>query len=94
MSIDFEAFLLHSGIERETVERWIENQWIVPSVTAAQVELSQADVARAFFVRDLVDDLGVNDQGVEVVLHLVDQLHGLRRLLVSLRAEINDRAAS
>ena len=30
-------------------------------------------------IRDLRDDLGVNDEGISVILHLLDQVHGLRR---------------
>ena len=30
---------------------------------------------------DVLFSLGVNDEGVDVILHLVDQLHGLRRAL-------------
>jgi chaperone modulatory protein CbpM len=52
------------------------------------MELSDADAARAILIRDLRSDFGVNDEGVEIVLQLVDQVHGLRRALVSLRMEI------
>jgi chaperone modulatory protein CbpM len=45
---------------------------------------SEADLARAALIRDLKDDLGVNDEGVAVVLGLVDQIHGLRRTLSDL----------
>jgi chaperone modulatory protein CbpM len=37
------------------------------------------DLARAQLIRDLRDDLGVNDEGISVILHLLDQVHGLRR---------------
>jgi chaperone modulatory protein CbpM len=42
------------------------------------------DVARAHLIQDLKADLGVNDEGVDVILHLVDQLHGLRRAMAQL----------
>jgi len=39
-------------------------------------------------IRDLKADFGVNDEGVDVILHLVDQLHGLRRALEQLRGDV------
>ena len=50
-------------------------------------EISDIDAARAVFIRDLQGDFGVNDEGIELVLHLVDQVHGLRRALAVLRDE-------
>jgi chaperone modulatory protein CbpM len=40
----------------------------------------------------LKSDLGVNDEGVGVVLNLVDQVHGLRRVLTELLKTVHDRA--
>jgi chaperone modulatory protein CbpM len=47
--------------------------------------LPLVDLARAHFIRDL-QALGVNDEGIPIVLDLVDQLHGLRRILRELLA--------
>lgn len=88
MSIDLDDFLAQSGIQRESFQRWIENEWIVPAQTTLRVELTTIDAARALLVRELVDDMGVNDAGVDVALHLLDQLHGLRQALAALRAEL------
>jgi chaperone modulatory protein CbpM len=46
------------------------------------------DVERAHLIRDLKADLGVNDEGVDVILHLLDQLHGLRRALGQLHRDL------
>lgn len=88
-TIDLEAFLEESGIELRILERWIQREWIVPARTAARIELSDTDAARAIFIRDLGSDFGVNDEGVELVLHLVDQVHGLRQVLLGLRTELH-----
>ena len=84
-TIDLEEFLIETGIERELLEEWVQRTWIVPAQAAPRMELTEADAARALFIRDLQVDFGVNDEGVHVVLHLVDQLHGLRRALLALR---------
>ena len=89
-TIDLQAFLDESTIELHTLEQWIERRWIVPPTgPTLRIALSEVDAARAVFIRDLRADFGVNDEGVDVVLHLVDQLHGLRRLLGELRAELD-----
>jgi chaperone modulatory protein CbpM len=48
-------------------------------VDHSEVAFSDVDLARAQLIRDLRDDLGVNDEGISVILHLLDQVHGLRR---------------
>ena len=44
-------------------------------------EFSDIDLARARLIADLRGDLGVNDEAIPVVLDLIDQIHGLRRLV-------------
>jgi hypothetical protein len=51
-------------------------------------------VARAQLIRDLKDDLGVNDEGVGVILNLVDQVHGLRRVLTPQGARTRQTATT
>ena len=88
-TIDLQAFLETSRIERHVLEQWIERRWIVPpEQLSLNIALSEVDAARAVFIRELRADFGVNDEGVDLVLHLVDQLHGLRRLLGELRVEL------
>lgn len=56
-------------------------------IDAPRGAISDIDAARALFIRDLQGDFGVNDEGIDLVLHLVDQVHGLRRALAVLRDE-------
>ena len=81
MMISKQEFLVRAQLERETLEAWIEEEWLIPGESAGEVTFSDADVARAQLIGDLKNDLGVNDEGVGVVLNLVDQVHGLRRVL-------------
>ena len=68
------AFLITLGVEAQVLEFWIEQQWLIPAQTDAELSFSDADVARAHLIQDLKSDFGVNDEGVGVILHLVDQL--------------------
>lgn len=83
-----QEFLTSSGLQVQTLELWLEQEWLVQEETAAGQRFSDIDVARAHFIRKLKDDLGANDEGVGVILHLVDQLHGMRRALARLRKEM------
>ena len=81
-------FLTRSGLQVQTLEFWLEQRWLIPEETSAGMNFSDIDVARARLIQDLKSDFGVNDEGVDVVLHLMDKLHGLRRALAQLHKEI------
>ena len=74
-------FLDRTQLDLDTLEVWIEEEWLVPSGTAMDQEFSEADLARAKLIQDLMQDLGVNEEGVGVILNLLDQVHGLRKAL-------------
>lgn len=83
-----QQFLSSAGLEVQTLEVWIEQHWLVPEQTSHEMNFSDTDLARAHLIRDLKSDFGVNDEGVDVILHLVDQLHGLRRAFEQLHKDI------
>jgi chaperone modulatory protein CbpM len=86
--ITLQEFLLRAHLEHQSVETWIAAGWLVPPQTEPEPVFSDVDVARAQLIRDLREDFGVNDEGVSVILHLVDQMHGLRRTMQDLLKEM------
>ena len=88
MKITREQFLSLSGMEDETLNAWIEEEWLIPSGSSPDLSFSEIDIARARFIRELRADFGVNDEGVGVILNLIDQLYGIRRTLRELRQEV------
>ena len=84
MMISKREFLLRAQLEDETLEAWIQEEWLIPDETAGEMTFSDADVARAQLIMDLKNSLGVNNEGVGVILHLIDQIHGLRKILTEL----------
>ncbi|MFT4096046.1 MAG: chaperone modulator CbpM [Rhodoblastus sp.] len=72
------------GVERQTLHVWISRRWLI----ADQETLREIDVARARLIADMQTDLGVNDEGVDVALHLLDQIHDLRRTMADLRKQM------
>ena len=76
-------FLERARLDRRTLAVWIEEEWLIPSGAADQLAFTDMDLARANLIRDLRDNMGVNDAGLGVALHLLDQMHALRRALAA-----------
>jgi chaperone modulatory protein CbpM len=87
-------FLDRTKLDSGTLDVWIEEEWLIPSGSATERAFSEADLARAALIRELIDDLGVNDEGVGVILNLLDQMHGLRRTLTDVLHAVRERHAS
>ena len=73
-------FLLTAHLKAEALEAWIDAGWLAPRDNGEGRHFSEVDLARVQLIHDL-QDLGVNDDAIPVILDLVDQLHGLRRVL-------------
>ena len=86
--IPIEEFLIRARLERRSLHAWIAAGWLVPPQTDPEPMFTDVDLARAQLIRDLRDDFGVNDEGVSVILHLLDQMHGLRRSMHDLLEEM------
>jgi chaperone modulatory protein CbpM len=88
--ISIHEFVIRARVEQQSVETWIAAGWLVPPQTEPEPMFSDVDLARAQLIRDLREDLGVNDEGVSVILHLLDQMHGLRSSMRDLLAEMRN----
>jgi chaperone modulatory protein CbpM len=89
--ITIEEFLIRTRLERHSLEAWVAAGWLAPPQTDPELMFSDVDLARVQLIRDLREDFGVNDEGVSVILHLVDQMHGLRRSMQELLNEMRER---
>lgn len=88
MAMTREEFLKSSGLKLKVLELWIEQEWLVPEQTVSGPRFREIDVARARLIRELQSGIGANEAGIDVILHLMDQLHGMRRALAELRREM------
>jgi len=79
--MDTHRFLLHACLDAKTLEAWIEAGWVVARADVESRRFAEIDVARVQLIRDLKEDMGVNDEGIAIILDLVDQIHGLRGTL-------------
>lgn len=87
-------FLERARLDRETLEVWIEEEWLLPTRTDHELVFSEMDLARAKLIQDLKHDMGVNDEGVGVILNLVDQIHGLRKVMADLSRSLHGQSAA
>ena len=90
--MEIEEFVDRSHLDTATMNAWVTAEWLLPLSSRRNLLFSEADLARAHLIQDLRADFGVNDEGISIVLHLLDQLHGLRCLLRDIQAtEMSDR---
>jgi len=80
-------FVLHMRIDAEELDQWVAAGWLIPGQNEAGRDFSDIDLARAHLIREL-QGLGVNEDGIPIVLDLVDQLHGMRRMLRELLSAV------
>jgi chaperone modulatory protein CbpM len=87
-------FLERTQLDRATLSIWIEEEWLIPDRTAHQLAFTDMDLARANLIHDLKDKMGVNDEGIGVILHLLDQMHALRRALADTLKSAREQQSS
>jgi chaperone modulatory protein CbpM len=75
-----EQLQVRLGLDAGTLHLWIEEGWLLPRRNP-DLAFSEGDVARVQLILDLKREMGVNDEGIGIILSLVDQMHGLRRVL-------------
>jgi chaperone modulatory protein CbpM len=80
-------FLLRARINAKVLDEWVEAGWLIPDQIDTGRRYSEVDLARAHLIRDL-RDLGVNDEGIPVILDLIDQIYGIRRMMRGLLSTI------
>ena len=74
-------FLLLIRIDDSTLDEWLEDEFLSPDQVENDLIFSEIDVARAHLILDLQNNMGVNNPGLSIILHLIDQMHSMRRLM-------------
>jgi chaperone modulatory protein CbpM len=93
VTMETEQFLAAARLEKGALDAWIEAGWLLPQPDDQADRFSEIDLARAQLIGDL-GSLGINEEGIPVILDLVDQLHGLRHVLRVLLAAIRESEAT
>ena len=72
---------LVKGLAREDLHRWIAQGWVRPLREGERYVFAEIDCARVRLIHEVRDDLAIDEEGIPVVLSLIDQIYGLRREL-------------
>lgn len=76
------------GMHEQSLRMYERRGLIAPDRSPGNIRrFRDEDVEQIRFIKRLVDDLGVNLAGVEVILHMRQQMLELQRELMALREE-------
>lgn len=74
------------GVHAQTLRSYERQGLVTPSRTKGRIRLySLGDLQRAQLIRRLIEDLGVNLAGVEVIMRLTDRIRELESELAETR---------
>lgn len=77
------------GMHQQTLRYYERAGLVVPKRTAGNIRMySNADIQRIREAQRLIDQLGVNLAGVDIILRMRDQMREMQREIARLRAEI------
>ena len=80
------------GMHAQTLRQYERLGLVEPKRTVGNIRMySQADIARMRQVQRLVNDLGVNLAGVEVILRMSEKMQALEAEIERLRVELQRR---
>ena len=83
--------ILEARIDRQTLEDFIAREWLRPALHSSGWYFEDIDIARVELVCHLTQDINVNDEGMDVVLSLLDQLYGMRAHMQNLTRAISEQ---
>jgi len=70
--------VLEARIDRVRLEDYIAREWVRPQRADTGWYFEDIDIARLQLISHLTQEIQVNNEGMDVVLSLLDQLYGLR----------------
>jgi len=80
------------GLHEQSLRMYERRGLIRPGRSEGNIRLfSDEDVERVRTIKRLIDDLGVNLAGAEVILHMREQMDAMRLELEQLRESVRDR---
>jgi len=87
-----EVAILVGRVDRGELRSWVQRGWIRSrAMSATEPTFSEVDIARARLIRDLRQDLAVDEETIPLVLSLLDQIYALRRRMNALTGAIQEQ---
>lgn len=64
-------------IDETIITTFVQEQWLIP-FDRENYYFDQEDISRIHLILELKNHFGVNDEGIPIILHLVDELNAYR----------------
>ena len=81
------------GVHAQTLRYYERIGLVAPARSRGNIRMySPLDVRRAQWIKSMIDDLGINLAGVEVIMRINAKVSDLERTVDELRMELADRA--
>ena len=71
----------YTDLRRETLHFWVERGWVMPERDRSGYQFREIDVARVGLIYEFSTELELDEDAMDVILPLLDQVHGLRHQL-------------
>ena len=85
MRFSIEELASRSGLSSEIIINFVSNNWVNP-VDSENLIFDEEDLARIMLIYELQHVMGINDEGIPVILHLIDQLN---RMHIEIKTRFN-----
>lgn len=78
---EHEVVRVVTGLKRAELRRWVAAGWVAPQREDGEPRYREIDVARLQMIVQVRHDMRIAEEGMPLVLSLVDQVYGLRNEL-------------
>lgn len=82
MTFEITEVAYRCRINTEDILLFISYEWLLP-VDPQNLLFDEDDISRILLISDLRLQMGVNNEGIPIILHLIDQLNHLHLELIS-----------
>ena len=90
MALTLKEVVAQTEIGQGDIVAWVEQSWVLPDEESGRWLFDDSDVARISLIRDLREDMAINDEAMPLVLRLLDQVYGLREALREIHAAVRE----
>ena len=74
-----ELLARHAGLERHDLDSWIAEGWVRPERSGGTWSFAEVDIARVELILEIRREFAIDEEGLPLVLGLLDQVYSLRR---------------
>lgn len=89
MKKNLEEICIEFHVEESEVLHFLEEEWVIP-IEVETLSFDEEDLARIGIIKDLRDELEVNEEGIGIILNLLDQIHALKAEIRRLKESSSD----